>query len=260
MPIPEHVGRLWRALDDRMGDVQSTLWGAVVTAPTFPAVWDANYARIDAAAPDLRLRDVADALLPALSAVDTDVFHVVAFDPEGTTELLAELSTLGHTLTWDAVMDLVDEPEIHPDASGVEDMELGAELFDRVHASMQHFGIDPTIAGQMRKLEEALSSAIGKRWFGVRNSAGTVVSLAALVVLEGVGYLDNVVTFPEARGQGYASAVTARAIAEARTSGAEHIWLLAEPADAPVLRLYARLGFREVGKLAATRGPIDALV
>jgi len=106
----------------------------------------------------------------------------------------------------------------------------------------------------------ALNSSIGKRWFGVRNSAGTVVSLAALVVLEGVGYLDNVVTFPEARGQGYASAVTARAIAEARTSGAEHVWLLAEPADAPVLRLYERLGFREVGKLAATRGPIDALV
>jgi ribosomal protein S18 acetylase RimI-like enzyme len=259
MPIPDHVGRLWRALDDRMGDVEPTWWGAVVTAPTFPAIWDANYARIDVAAPDLRLREVADALLPALSAVDTDVFHVVAFDPQGTKELLVEISTLGHTLTWDVVMDLVDDPEIHPDASRVEDIEPGAELFDRVHASMQLFGIDPPIAAQHRKLEEASTSAVGKRWFGVRDSDGSVASLAALVVLEGVGYLDNVVTFPEARGRGYASAVTARAIAEARTSGAEHIWLLAEPADAPVLRLYERLGFREVGRLAATRGRIATL-
>ena len=260
MPIPDHVGRLWRALDDRMGDVGPTWWGAVVTTPAFPAVWDANYARIDAAAPDLRVRDVADVLLPALDAVGTDVFHVVAFDPEGTTELLAELSTLGHTLTWDAVMDHVGEPEIDPDTTDVEELEPGLALFDRVHASMQLFGIDPPIATQLRKLEEASSSAIGKRWFGLRDSDGSVASLAALVVLEGIGYLDNVVTFPKARGRGYASAVTARAIAEARTSGAEHIWLLAEPANASVLRLYERLGFREVGRLAATRGRIDALV
>ena len=258
MPIPEHVGRLWRALDDRMGDVQPTWWGAVVTAPAFPAIWDANYARIDGPAPDLRVRDVAAALLPALDAVGTDVFHVVAFDPEGTTELLAELSTMGHTLTWDVVMDHVGEPELDPDTADVVELEPGGELFDRVHASMQLFGIDPPVAAQLRTLEEA-SSAIGKRWFGIRDADGLVVSLAALVVLEGVGYLDNVVTFPEERGRGHASAVTARAIAEARVGGAGHIWLLAEPADAPVVRLYERLGFREVGRLAATRWRIDAL-
>jgi ribosomal protein S18 acetylase RimI-like enzyme len=255
MPIPEHVGRFWRALDDRMGDVETTWWGAVVTAPDHPAIWDANYARVDATAPDLRLSEVADALLPALRAVGTDVFHVVSFSPDGTTGLLSELSALRHALTWDVVMDLVDEPEIVPQASHVEDLEPGADLFERVEGSLELFGIDPPIAGQLRMLEEVSSQAIGKRWFGIRDAADSIVSLAALVVLEGVGYLDNVVTFPEARGHGYASAVTARAITEARAIGAEHVCLLAEANNPPVVHMYERLGFREAGRLASTRGP-----
>ena len=257
MPVPGHVHRFWMALDERIGHVQPTWWGAIVTDDRFPAVWDINYARIDVAAPDLTLREVADALLPALSAAGTDVFHVVSFHPEETTGLLVELSTLGHALTWDAVMDLVDEPSIAVADAAVEELDGGAELWSRVEASLALFEVRPDLSGQLRALEEVSFADAGKRWFGVRDDDGLLVSLAAMLTLDGVGYLDNVATFPQARGRGLATALAVRAIQEARAAGAQRVCLFADPDDGHAVKMYERIGFREVGRLAATRGPVD---
>ena len=260
MPVPDHVHRFWIALDERIARVQPTWWGAVVTDERFPAVWDINYARIDVRAPDLSMREVADALLPALNDVGTDVFHVVSFHPEETTGLLVELSTLGHLLTWDAVMELVDEPSIPVTDAEIEELIEGAELWSRVEASLALFEVQPDVSGQLRTLEEASFAKAGKRWFGVRDDDGLLVSLAALVTLEGVGYLDNVATFPQARGRGLASALAVRAIAEARAAGARNVCLFADPDDVAVVKMYERIGFEKVGRLAATRGPAEDLI
>jgi ribosomal protein S18 acetylase RimI-like enzyme len=257
MPVPEHVHRFWIALDDRIAHVEPAWWGAVVTDARFPAIWDINYARVDAAAVDLTLREVADALLPAL--VGTDTFHVVSFHPEATTSLLAEISTLGHTVSWDLVMDLVAEPEVAPTGVDVEPLDPGHELWSRVGPSLALFGNDPIVAEQLLAIEAAITDPGLKRWLGVRDGDGVVVALAAVVVLEGVGYLDNVATFPEARGRGLATALIARAVALARDQGAEHVSLFADADDAVVVRMYERLGFREVGRLPSTRGPVADL-
>ncbi len=113
-----------------------------------------------------------------------------------------------------------------------------------------------TVSEQLRRIEEETFSTEHKRWLGVRDDDGAIVALAALVQLEGVGYLDNVATFPEARGRGMASAIVSRAIELARGSGAEHVSLFADPNALPVVRMYERLGFREVGRLASTKGPV----
>jgi len=260
MPIPEHIHRFWKALDERHFHADPTWWGAVVTEPRFPAIWDFNYARIDEPAPDLTLREVAHRLLPALAAVGTDMFHVVCFHPEETTDLLVELSTLGHTLSWDLVMDLTEAPAIDPRAVHVEPLEAGEELWSRVEESLALFGNDPAVSEQLRRIEEETFSPEHKRWLGVRDHDGTIVALAALVQLEGVGYLDNVATFPEARGRGMASAIVARAIELARSSGAEHVSLFADPDALPVVRMYERLGFRGVGRLASTKGPVESVL
>jgi ribosomal protein S18 acetylase RimI-like enzyme len=255
MPIPDHVCRFWMALDSQIGHLQPTWWGAVVTDERFPAVWDINYARIDVPASDLTIREVAHTLLPALAAVGTDVFHVVSFHPEETTGLLVELSTRGHLLTWDVVMDLVAEPSIQVADAVIEEVDGGPELWSRVEASLALFEVQPDVSGQLRTLEEASFAKGWKRWFGIRDENELLVSLAALITLEGVGYLDNVVTFPQARGRGLATALAVRAIAEARAAGARHVFLLADPEDVAAVKMYERIGFREVGRLAATRGP-----
>lgn len=256
MPIPEHIHRFWKALDERHFHAEPTWWGAVVTEARFPAIWDFNYARVDEAAPELTLREVADALLPALAEVGTDMFHVLFFHPEETTDLLVELSTLGHTLSWDVVMDLTDEPAIDPADVRVEPLEAGEELWSRVEDSLALFGNTATVSEQLRRIEEETFSPDHKRWLGVRDDDGTIVALAALVLLEDVGYLDNVATFPEVRGRGLASAIVARAIELAGELGAEHVSLFANPDALPVVQIYERLGFREVGRLASTKGPV----
>lgn len=256
MPIPEHIHRFWKALDERHFHAEPTWWGAVVTEARFPAIWDFNYARVDEAAPTLTLREVAEVLLPALAEVGTDMFHVLFFHPEETTDLLVELSTLGHTLSWDLVMDLTSAPTIQPSDIRVEPLEASEELWSRVEESLALFGNDATVSEQLRRIEEETFSTEHKRWLGVREDDGTIVALAALVQLEGVGYLDNVATFPEARGRGMASAIVSRAIELARASGDEHVSLFADPDALPVVRMYERLGFREVGRLASTKGPV----
>jgi len=256
VPTPEHFHRFWRALDACLGRVEPTWWGAVVTDGRFPAVWDANYARIDEPALGVSLDDVAAALVPALDRSGTEVFHTVMFYPEETKGLLTELSTLGHTLSWDLVMERTGSPSIAVDTAIVEELEIGTELWGRVGASMELFGIESDVALQLRSIEEILPSAGGKRWFGIRDLQDVLISLAALVVLEDVGYVDNVATFPLGRGKGCASALTARLVDEALTSGARHVCLLADPDDTVVVRMYERLGFRDVGRLASTKGPL----
>ncbi len=260
MPLPEHIPRFWTALDGCIAQVEATRWGAVVTDRRFPAIWDINYARVDAAAPDLTLLEVADALLPALAAVGLDTFHVVSFQPEETTGLLVELSTLGHTLSWGLVMDLTAEPTVDRAEVHVEALEPGDELWSRVEDSLTLFGNDPTVCGQLRALEEATFAACHKRWLGVRDEGGAIVALALLVLLEGVGYLDNVATFPEARGRGLATSIVTRAIDLAREAGAEHVILFTDPDKVAVVLMYERLGFREVGRLASTKGPVADLL
>jgi len=231
-----------------------------VTDGRFPRIWDANYARVDAPAPGLRAADVQADLLPALEDAGVTVFHVVTFHPEETAGLLAELSSRGHRLGWDLVMDAGPGDPIQaprPPQVRVEELTAGDELWSRVGASLALFGVDPGDAvEQLQAIEREVLAPGGKRWFGVRDEDDTVVSLAALLFLEGVGYVDNVATFPEARGRGYASALIARIGDEARRAGAEHVCLFADPDDEPVVRLYTSLGFREAGRLASTRGPL----
>jgi ribosomal protein S18 acetylase RimI-like enzyme len=257
VPIPDHIYRFWCALDDLFADVQPTPWGAVVTDGRFPRIWDANYARIDVGDPSLRTAEVERSLLPALERVGADVMHLVTFHHEAHGGLLAELSTRGHRLGWDLVMDADPAGILAPAAIEIQELRDGPELWGRVGDSLAFFGADQGEAvTQLQTIERDVLAPGGKRWFGVRDPHGSVVSLAALLVLDDTGYVDNVATFPEARGQGFASAVTSRIAAEARRAGVRHLCLLCDPDDDAVVRMYQRLGFREVGRLASTRGPV----
>jgi ribosomal protein S18 acetylase RimI-like enzyme len=260
--IPGYVLRFWRALDALFGRVETTWWGAVVTDGRFPAVWDANYARIDVPGDDLTVDEVERSLLPALRAAGVTTEHLVSFHPERSADLLRALGDRGHSITWDLVMDLRRTSGTPPPTYSrdpVEEMADGPELWARVHDSLTLFdvGADETV-NQLRAIERDVLRTGGKRWFGIRDDGGVLVSLGAVMVLDGVGYVDNVVTFPEARGRGLASNVTTALIGAARGDGADHVCLFADPTASSVVRMYERLGFRRAGMLAATRGPLPA--
>ena len=230
-----------------------------MTDARFPSIADANYARVDIASDEVSADDIERSLVPRLRAAGvTSTFHVVSFHPEANTTLIAQLSARGHRLTWDLVMDHDLAASSNPSqVVVVESLTDTGELWSRVKESMALFGIDRADAQeQLCSIEREVLSPGGKRWFGVRNAAGSLDSLGALTVLGDVGYLDNVATFPHARGQGLASAITSHITSVARTEGATNLCLFADPDAAATVRMYERLGFRPAGTLAAVRGPI----
>jgi GNAT superfamily N-acetyltransferase len=135
-------------------------------------------------------------------------------------------------------------------APGQELGELDARFWAAHRDSMRWFDIvEPDVVEQLQAIERDLFVPAGRRWFAAADDDG-IRALAALIVLEGVGYLDHVVTVPGARRRGFASGLTRRAVAAARTSGAERTYLLAEPNGAAA-RMYADLGFTPIVRLAS---------
>jgi GNAT superfamily N-acetyltransferase len=78
--------------------------------------------------------------------------------------------------------------------------------------------------------------------------------LAGLLVLEDKGdgtlLLDNVAVAPSAQGKGYGRALVAFAEAEARRRGHAELRLYTHVLMTENLALYARLGFRETGRVS----------
>lgn len=254
-PLPDHVLRCWRMLDEFFGLVDPVWWGAVVTDRRFPAVWDVNYARIEAATPELRAEDVESVLVPALREAGAEALHVVSFDPEATTGLFEELSDRGHHIGSDLVMEL-HEPTAEPTIS-VERLEDDPSFADLVSASLELFGVEPgAMLDQLVAVELDVLGPAGKRWLGVRDDDGVVQSVGASIVLGSVGYLDNVATFPRWRGAGLAGDLTRALIDDARSRGAGNVFLLCDPDVPAIVSMYERLGFGAVGRLVSARGPL----
>ena len=89
---------------------------------------------------------------------------------------------------------------------------------------------------------EEISAFDGPFWVLHRDSAR--------LVLEATGFVDHVVTFPDARRRGHAEALTRRIVSEATAMGAERTYLLAEP-EGGAVRIYDRIGFERVAHFAS---------
>lgn len=251
----EIVLRFWRALDGYLERVHPTWWGAVVTDGRAPQIWDANYARVEARTQAPSREEIEAELLPALAEVGARHEHVVVFHPEDVPGALAALSTGGARLSWDTVMlhratGTLASARSDPEA-GVEEAEPDEAFWERQRASLAAFDVtEPSAVDQLTVLERDLIARAGKRWFAVREG-DTIVSLGSLLVLAGIGYLDHVVTFPEARRRGYATAIVQRLLGEARRAGAREVFLLTDPDGGPTA-LYERAGFVATGRLGSS--------
>jgi len=247
-PDLEPLLRYWQAQDALFDRVELAWWGAVVSDPRYPRVQEPNYARVETEQP-VRLAEVEEALLPTMARCGVRRGHVVVFRPEDQTDLLVDASTRGDPILWDVVMEHSgDTSDRDPQ---VEEVEAFDGAFWRAHReSLAWFDVkDAGVVEEIAAIERDLLVPAGRRWFTVRQE-GTSVAFAALLVLEGVGYVDHVVTFPQARRRGYASALARHAAWESATAGAERTYLLAER-DGPASALYERIGFRPVTTIAS---------
>lgn len=254
-PDLEPLLRYWRAQDALFDRVEPAWWGAVVSDPRYPRVQEPNYARVETEQP-VRLAEVEEALLPATARCGVRRAHVVVFRPQDQTDLLVDASTRGDPILWDVVMEHSGDIASDRDPR-VEEVEAFDGAFWRGHReSLAWFDVkDAGVVEEIATIERDLLVPAGRRWFTVRQD-GASVAFAALLVLEGVGYVDHVVTFPRARRRGFASALARHAVSESATAGAERTYLLAER-DGPATALYERIGFRPVTTIASWIAPID---
>ncbi|MGQ0669220.1 MAG: GNAT family N-acetyltransferase [Actinomycetota bacterium] len=254
----EPLLRFWRAFDDRAERVEPTWWGAVVADPRFPTIEDVNYARVETAGPDLTLAEVESVLLPALDWSRATRVHIVLFYPEELTGLVAELGARGDRLSWDTAMEYRGDGAPRTGEVAVEEIrEFDDAFWQRHRDSMREFGVtEASDLDPILRFERETVLPAGRRCLTVRED-GRMVAFGSFLVLAEVGYIDHVVTFPEARGRGYASAIVNRIVEEFTRTGAGHLYLLAESDGGPI-SLYERLGFVKVGQIASSMRPADS--
>ena len=237
--------RLFVALDDLLERNERTWWGGVVTDSRIPLIYDANYARVEA--DSVSLADIERTLRPALVASGATHQHVVLFRPDAARSLLDEMEAAGGRFTYDTAMCFDGDLSLDPELEVGEIVEFDTRFWEAQQRTLPEFDVidRPTIAQFVRWEREILAPA-GKRWFGVTMD-GEPAGFGALVALDGVGYVDNVVTFRPFRRRGVATSIVRRIVREASAARCRHVYLLAD--DPGPIALYERLGFRDAGQI-----------
>ena len=248
MGISEPLRSFWYAVAELNPTCRRTSWGLVKTDSRYPIIWDANHAEILEEAPDLTLGEVRAALVPALREAGARHEHVEFWGTSTTSPALIEARRSGRRQDPDAVMVFqgsADDAE--PPSDGVhvsEIVEPDEPFWSWYGETRREFGVNFTeeVVNQMLRLDREVFHPAGLRWF-VGIVGGLMAGFSSLLSLEGVGYLDSVVTLPQYRRLGVATATVLRAVGASLAAGDRLVHLLAQEGGAPQ-RLYERLGFR----------------
>jgi GNAT superfamily N-acetyltransferase len=249
------LARFWSAWRRLSGSVRPTAWGEIVTDARYPLVWESNHAAVLRGHSAVTAGDIRRELLPALEESGAVYEHVEFWDPPDVTPALEELSPGVEHGGVDAVM-------VHrgpagpppPPAPGVEVAELPQpdEAFWHVYrTSRNEFGGimgEETVDQLVRRDRELLVPA-GLRAFGA-SVEGELAGFVTMISLANVGYVDNVVTLPQFRRRGVASAGVALAVRASAASGNTVTHLLTE-AGSDAQRLYEGLGFERAARVSS---------
>ena len=252
MTLPEPLLSFWMAHLEPHAEVQHTPWGAIVSDPRYPRVYEANHASILRPPPDLTLDEVRTDLMPALERAGATHEHLEVMDAHDDCPALRALEASPAERNTDVVM--VFEGT-HPSVDARASSEAaGAVCVDRLEEPDDTFWkllrLVPNEYGEAladEVLDQMLARAqdlfLPYLTFFTGTIDGDIAGLASVLTLAGVAYVDNVVTLAAFRRRGVATAVVSRAVADALEAGATAVFLLAEENGSPQ-RLYEGLGFR----------------
>jgi ribosomal protein S18 acetylase RimI-like enzyme len=253
MTLPEPILSFWMASLHLHAHVGQTGWGAIVTDPRYPRVYEANHASVLRPAPDLTLQDIRSELIPALNRAAATHEHIEIMDADDDSPVLRELLASPGEHDPDVVMVYEDKAPaagrqvLSPEPDGIRVEEVAApddSFWDLYRLVPNEYGetLPDDVLDQMLARARDVFVPAGQ-WFLRGSVNGQVAGVVSVLPLEGVAYIDNVVTLPTFRGKGIATAAVTRAVSKSIEEGAEVVFLLAEAKGAPQ-RLYERLGFR----------------
>ena len=258
--LPEPVRLFWSAAIEMAARPVAHPWGYVETDPRYPDVWDANNASVLSPSKDLTMHDILRELRPALASAGASREHVEFWETSADFPALSEARRIGTTERVDVVM--VFDPTSSISRPGVEVDEVsrpGSDFWPWFRRSLSEFdspgALDDHVLDQLVARTREVFVPEGERFF-VATIDGERAGYAGLIRLEGVGYVDNVVTMPQYRRRGVASAAVSAAVEASRSSGDEATFLLADEGGSPAA-LYERLGFRVASRVETLSRPLS---
>lgn len=212
--------------------------------PELPAPHDSNFLFID------RARDAGEAVAEAdriLGGAGRSHRVIVTFDEELGERLRPEFNTLGWRTQRHIFMAQRRVPEKIADRSIVREVDQAALRPGRKQRILAEPWGNPELAEQILDAKILLADRADTRFFAVTVD-DEVVAWTDLYIGNDIAQVEDVATLEEHRGKGYATAVVLRAVDEARSSGADIVYLVADDEDWPK-EWYRRLGFDVVGRI-----------
>jgi ribosomal protein S18 acetylase RimI-like enzyme len=231
-------------LCDRITDVVPLRGGVGVRHRDLPVAYDHNHLRYDAPPTAAEVLADADAVLGGAGLAHRSV--VVAGDPAGE-RLIDALVAAGYTHSAQLAMVATGPAERGARSADVATLDLATRVAAaRADWRRERPGWPDDTVDVLSRQATTLPGAAAVTFLG-RWSGGAVVARADVIVRDGVGQVEEVVTHPDHRGRGYASALVLAGVGLARAAGAEVVFLRAEEGDWPQ-HLYRRLGFTDLGR------------
>jgi ribosomal protein S18 acetylase RimI-like enzyme len=211
-------------------------FGTAVFTDELPRRFDGNYLRVEREAAPEELVAEAKRLARPLIFVP---------DPELGGKLAPWFTERGWRIDRHLVMAQLRKPDKTADFSLVQELEEEALRPPRRRLMEGYPWGKPEVIEQLFQAKALIGQRVTVRCFGVPLD-NEVVSYADLYVDGADAQVEDVGTLPEHRGKGYATAVILVAIEQARASGADFVFLVADADDWPK-ELYRKLGFDELG-------------
>jgi GNAT superfamily N-acetyltransferase len=221
--------------------VESPL-GVGVLTPELPRRHDSNYVLLERASNAEEAIAEADRILGGAGRAHR---VLLTFDAELAERLTPQFEALGWLTQRHVLMVQRRQPQKRADTSIVREVEESTLRPGRTREIIAQPWGSPEVAEQLLDAKVMLADRAETRFFGVEVD-GEIVAWSDLYLAQGVGQVEDVATASEHRGKGYATAVVLRAVQEARSAGADLVFLVADDYDWPK-ELYGRLGFDPVG-------------
>jgi ribosomal protein S18 acetylase RimI-like enzyme len=223
---------------------EPTRFGIATLTPDLPLRHDSNYLRVDRLPADVTAAQVAADADRALAGIGLSHRVVMARDEETGERLAPGFAALGWEVSRSIVMALHRPSERQADLTLVSEVDAGLLAAPRMRQIQTYPWGSEEVARQLVAAKQRIPART--RFFAALDG-GEPVSWADLYVDEGTAQIEDVATLEPYRGRGLASAVVLRAVHEARSSGAQLVFLVADADDWPQ-ELYGRLGFDEIGR------------
>jgi ribosomal protein S18 acetylase RimI-like enzyme len=210
--------------------------GTAVFDDALPRRLDSNFLRVEREAGSETVRSEAERLGRRMIFVP---------DPSLGEPLVPFFKEQGWRVNRVVVMAQRREPEREADLGRVREVREEDLRAARARLNAGRPWGAPEVLEELFAGKRSIGEKVEARFFAVLVD-DQVVSYTDLYQDGADAQIEDVGTLDEHRGQGYATSVVLGAIAEARSNGAEFVFLVADKEDWPK-ELYRRLGFDELG-------------